>query len=534
MNRRTFFESLAGRDKAAGTATLSKIDGAPLQPFISTTGDPWDYRKAAHLLRRAMSGPTDAEIRQAVSDGLNATVEKLLLGFDPPLELISYFAGKEPNTGPPEHEGPRYDDWVWGKLSRRMRLIQWWPYVMATSPVSLQERMVFFWHDHFTTDLGKVEFAEFSYVNNRLLRGYAFGNFKDLVKEVSKDPAMIAYLDLELNTKFSLNENYARELLELFTCGRVDREGTPNYTQTDVREAARALTGWARIRSAEKGDSYHALESYFWVHLWDDTDKTFLGETGNWKLDDIIEILFEKRGDQIAWFICEKLYHHFVSLKTDEKAVEALADLFRRADWEITPVLRALFRSRHFFDLENIGCKPKDLLEFYIGMIRGMGLQHIPDFIPNADLIPYRDLFFRLEAYGMMPFHPPNVSGWPKGRDWVTPAALVPRMKFARDVARGSVEPWFFSPVSDLYRFDPLDLVRSLPDPSDLRSLVDDLALYLLGVEPSEEEREMLFLAALDGGAEYEWSLENPDQRPELRIRRLLEAVFELPKFQLY
>lgn len=538
MNRRTFFEALALQAKSdedhLAERSTNTVELSPLTPFSPSAGDGWDYQKAAHLLRRAISGPSDAEIREAVRNGMNATVEVLLSSFAPPLELIQDFAGKEPNTGPPEHEGPRYDVWVWEKLARRMRLIQWWPNVMVNSPVSVQERMVFFWHNHFTTDLGKVEFAEYCFMNNQLLRAYALGNFKELVKAVGKNPAMISYLDIELNTKFSLNENYARELLELFTTGRVDKDGNPNYTQDDVIAAARSLTGWATQRSQTKGDSYHSLEGRFWVHLWDDQPKTFLGETGNWGADDIVEILFRKRADQIAWFVCEKLYRQFVSLEPNESVVLAMADLFKRAGWEIAPVLRALLRSRHFYDQENIGCLPKNLLEFYVGMMRGMWLENIPDFVLTTDLIPYRDLFFRLEAYGQLPFHPPNVSGWPSGRAWVTPAALVPRMKFGRDVALGTVQPWFHASWKEPYRFDPLAFVRSFPNPDNLRLLADDLALFFFGVEPSENEREMLFQTILDGGVEYEWSLDNPDQRAELRIRRFLDALFQLPKFQLY
>ena len=534
MNRRTFIGRFAGKEDGAIATGQSEIDSSPLTPYIPSGGDGWDYLKAAHLLRRAMVGPTDIEIRAAVRDGLNTTVEKLLQPFGPPVALIQEFAGKEPNTGPPEPEGPRYDAWVWDKLERRTLLIQWWLKAMIDSPLSIQERMVFFWHNHFTSDVGKVEFAEFAFMNNQLLRAYALGNFKEMVKAVGKDPAMLTFLDGEVNTRFSLNENYARELLELFTTGRVDSDGHPNYSQKDVVEAARAFTGWQKQHSTSKGEAYHALESIFWWHLWDDSSKTFLGETGKWNADDIVDILFRKRADQIARFVCTKLYKRFVSLKPDNTVILAMADLFKRSNWEIKPVLQALLRSRHFFDRENIGCLPKDLMEFYIGMIRAMKLQRIPDFAPYTGIVPLRDLYFRLEAYGMLPFHPPNVSGWPTGRAWVSSAALVPRLKFARDVARGTVKPVVHTEWQDPYLFDPLSFVELFPNPHNPRVLINDMALHFLGVQPSKEESKRLFTALMDGGVEHEWNLYDPNQRSELRIRRFLEALFTLPKFQLY
>ena len=534
MNRRTFFEAFRRSEKTDTPVASQKFSRSPLEPFSSTSNDVWDYQKAAHLLRRTLIGPTHAEIDTAVREGLNTTVEKLLTPFGPSLDLIEEFAGMEPNTAPPEPEGPLYDAWVWEKLGRRARLVQWWTKAMVDSPVSVQERMVFFWHDHFPTDASKVEFAEFSFVNNQLLRAFSLGNFKDMVKAISKDPAMLTFLDGELNSRFSRNENYARELMELFTTGRVDRDGNPNYQQSDVIESARAFTGWAKQKSKSKGDTYHSLESTFWLHLWDDGPKTFLGETGNWNADEIIDILFLKRADQIAWFISEKLYRKFVCLQPDVQVVEAMADLFKRSNWEIAPVLRALFGSRHFFDREFVGCLPKDLFDFYVGLIRGMNLTNIPDFFSYADGSPYQDLYLRLGAYGQLPFSPPNVSGWPKGRALVTSAALTPRLKFARDVANGLVTPFHEQWLEYLYLFDPLTFVRSFPNPEDPHSIVNNIALYFLGVHPSSEERALLLDAILDGGVDYEWSLDDPSQRIGLRVRRFLEALFQLPKFQLY
>lgn len=538
MNRRDFLSLLNDRDGTPNAdvqvRTKGESSGSALEPFVPSAATPWDYVAAAHLLRRVMSGPTEQEIRTAVREGLHTTVERILTPFDPSTDLIASFAWGEPQTGQPEPEGPRYDAWVWDLLGRRYRLVQWCAKTMVDSPVSIQERMTFFWHDHFATQMGKIMFAEFEFINNQTLRAFALGNFKEMTREITKDPAMLVYLDGETNTKETLNENYARELLELFTVGRVDRDGVPNYTQQDVIAAARALTGWQKQASKLRPDTHQSIYSIFWHHLWDDGEKTFLGRTGKWNADDIIDIIFDVRADQVARFICGKIYRLLVSLTADHDVIDAMAAIFRASNWEIAPVLRALLLSRHFHERENIGCLPKSLLDYLVGLIRSLNVTNIPDFVKIPDRFPHRDLFFRLESYDHLPFHPPNVSGWSDGRAWVTPAALVPRIRFARELARGRVEPvhmdWWESP----YRIDPVAFAKSFPNPYDPYSLCDDIALYFLGVPPSPDEREMLYATLLDGGRDYEWDIEDPEQRPDLRLRLFLESLFTLPKFQLY
>lgn len=544
MNRRKFLSRVSepvlsslqplSPQEVERTKPLAGSALSPLAPFVPSAQSPWNYIRAAHLLRRGMTGPTEAEIRRALREGPQGTVERLLQPFDPSLELISTFAWGEPNTAAVEPEGPRYDAWVWEKLGRRFRLTQWLGLTMVDSPVSLQERMTFFWHDHFATQMGKVEFAEFEFVNNQLLRTHALGNFREMTRLVTKDPAMLTYLDGEISTRFSLNENYARELLELFTMGHADRDGNPNYTQQDVVAAARALTAWQKQPSKIHPHNHHSLQSIFWPHLWDDGVKTFLGRTGAWNADDIIDIIFERRADQVARFICAKLYRLLVSLTPNEEVIDEMAKIFKENNWEIAPVLRRLLLSEHFFDVENIGALPKSVLEYYIGLIRSLNLQNIPDFIPTTDPVPNRDLFFRLEGLDHLPFHPPNVSGWPDGRAWVSPAALVPRIKFAVDVAHGKLAPVHGMWGEERYTFDPVAFAQTFPDPDDIHILCDDMALYFFGVSPSQREREILFSALLDGGRDYEWDIAAPEQRAGTRIRSFLSALFSLPKFQLY
>lgn len=535
MNRRRFFDTLLPEQADASKATAPQAFGsAPLQRFVPGPDGPWDYAKAAHLLRRAVAGPTHAEILRAVFEGPTKTIDRLLKPFTPSTAEISDIEGHEPLVVAGQQEGEIYDEWFWEKLGKRFSLSIWWLKTMVESPTSVQERMTFFWHDMIPIQMGKVDFSEWAYVNNQLLRSHALGNVRNLIGDVTTDASMLIYLDGMLNNKFTVNENYARELLELFTCGRTDRHGNPNYTEKDVRECARALTGWAIVDSKTNGHGYKSLDSFFWPHLWDDGPKTLLGSTGNWDTQGALDVIFSRRGEQVAWHLCSNLYRRFVSLQRDDETVAAMADLLIRSDWDVAPVLRALFACTRFYEPINRGCLPKSFMDYHVGLIRSLGLEGVPDFESLSDPIPYRDLYFRLERYDHLPFSPPNVSGWPDGRAWVSPANLVPRLTFARDVMRGEAGPVYPYWSPPCYTFDVLEFARGFSDPYDPDLLCDEIAQFFLAVPPSPDERKTLMDALLGGGPAYEWDPDDPDQRAGERIRSMLEALVQLPKFQLY
>jgi uncharacterized protein (DUF1800 family) len=546
MNRRSFLTP--GRQTGAiapfaGNGSGSQLPPAPvrrsmsgLEPYVPSDTNPWDYMKAAHLLRRSMVGSTDPEIRTALAEGLDATIDRLLTPFTPASDDIATWAGQDPQVRPPAQGTPEFDAYQLAYQQHKEQLLRWWLRTIATSPVSIQEKLTYFWHNHFTSELQVVNFAEYMLTQNQLLRSNMLGNFKEFVRAVTKDLAMLIYLDGIKNYKSgarnNINENYARELMELFTMGVVDRNGTPNYTETDIAEAARALSGYAPVASP-KGGAYSGLTSQFVQSRWDSGNKTFLGRTGAWKADDVIDIIFTERAEQVAWFICGKLYRAFVYDVIDPVVVEGMSQTLRANNWEIRPVIVQLLKSAHFFDETNIGAMEKSPVDYIVGMIRGMGITDVPDFAPNATSRTGRDLAGRLMTLGQMLFDPPNVKGWPGGRTWLSTSTLPPRQKFALDLANARL----MSQRVVVYKIDPIAFAKrfpgSAPGPGALRKLTGEMARFLLNTPPSAKEEEMLFQTILDGGVDYEWNLDDPAQRADARIRKFLAAIVQLAKFQL-
>jgi uncharacterized protein (DUF1800 family) len=526
-SRRTGTTTLAARGGSQNPPAYASRTSAGLEPYSG----PWDYAHAAHLLRRAMLGPTEAEIRQAVTDGLEATITKLMTPFTPNTDMIKDWIGQDPQYRPASASQTDLDAFNQLLFTHRTQLNGWWLNTFVTSPVSIQERMTLFWHNHFTSDLQTVNIPEYMLTQNQLLRSHALGNFKQFVKDVTKDMAMLIYLDgiknYKTGSRNNINENYARELQELFTMGVVDWNGNPNYTQDDVSNAARALSGYTATPSA-KGTLYSGLNSQFIAARWDSGQKTFLGKTGNWNADDVVDIIISERGDQVAKYICEKIYRAFVYDVPDRTVIAAMASTFQGGNWEIKPVMQQLLGSAHFFDTTNIGDLDKGPVDFMIGMIRGIGLQNVPDFVMTGRQA--QDLSNRLTTLGQMVFMPPNVKGWPGGRTWISTSTLPVRQKFAIDVANAALK----LQKAVIYSFDPIAFARQFPAPDDIHALADDMALYLLNTTPSARESAILYDTLLDGGKDYEWSLDDPQQRADARIRKYLVVLFQLAKFQLY
>ena len=283
---------------------------AGLEPYVPSADRPWNEVRAGHLLRRTLIGPRPSEIAEAAQSTPEAIVDRLLA--DPPLPIP---------PGAWVHEDP-----LKGKLSKEQRQLRreqlnemraWWMDLIVNQDLSIRERMVLFWHDHFATQAKDVKRPQLMYIQNDTLRRHALGNFKTLVREITRDPAMLYYLDGRQSTAGKPNENYARELMELFTIG------IGNYTEEDVGEASRALTGW----------TVNGRKAVFKSRRYDVAPKTFLGRVGNFDDRDIIDIIFEQ--DATATFICRKLYRAFVYHYPDETVVNQMARTLRENDYEI-------------------------------------------------------------------------------------------------------------------------------------------------------------------------------------------------------
>jgi uncharacterized protein (DUF1800 family) len=348
---------------------------------------------------------------------------------------------------------------------------------------------------------------------------------------------MLIYLDGYKNKKIGntkqINENYARELMELFTCGVLDWNNNPNYTENDVLEAARSLSGWTISPSthpdATERSSRVGRSGLFLQTNWDSGSKTFMGKTGNWRYTDIISILFSERSDQIALYICEKIYRAFVYDIPDRVIIRALADDFKK-DWEIKPMLLRLLKSAHFFDKVNIGAMYKSPVDYILGSLHMMNITHIPDFALNEVSRFNRDIYNRLTSLGQSIFNPPNVKGWPGGRSWVSTSTISQRHKFMIDIINGTIS---FNKIK-YYDFDPIAFAKSFPDPTNPRTLCTDICSLMLNTTPSEKEYQMLLDTMLDGAKEYEWTIDDPSFKADIKLKKFLIEVAKLAKYQLY
>ena len=357
---------------------------------------------ARHLLARTGFGATPADIDALAAMTREEAVEAILArsgeaARTPPPDWTE-------NWQPPRTEGMSEAERLALRDTRREQgreLKGWWLAEMRATPTPLTEVMTLFWHNHFTSSLQKVKVPALMYRQNVLLRRHALGNFAALLHAVARDPAMLIYLDNARSRKEAPNENFARELLELFTLG----EG--RYDETDLKEAARAFTGWS-LDPASAQFKYRPR--------WHDSgQKEFLGTRGAYDGDDVIDLLLAR--PETAEFIVAKLWRRFVSETPDPVAVTRLAAVFRSGGYEIRPLLSALFTSQAFWAAENRGRLVKSPVDLIVGTLRLFDL-------PVAD---DRDVAWLTRRLGQDLLDPPNVKGWPGGTAWITGASLLDR-----------------------------------------------------------------------------------------------------------
>ncbi|MBL1222917.1 DUF1800 domain-containing protein [Chryseobacterium sp. L7] len=288
---------------------------------------------------------------------------------------------------------------------------------IVNSKDQLREKMAFFWHGHFAT---RINNSKFSRQLLNTIRKNALGNFKDLLFEVSQSPAMLNFLNNQQNKKGHPNENFAREVMELFTMGR------GNYTEKDIREGARAFTGWGYNKEG------HFKER---KNLHDEGSKQFLNKTGNFTGTDILNIILEQKAT--AAFITGKIYRFFVNENADSRIVEQLSTDFYNSGYDIKKLMNTIFSSTWFYDKKNIGNRIKSPIELMAGMMR-----MLPMNIQNPEnLIVYQKLL------GQMLLYPPNVAGWPSGRSWIDSSTLMLRLQIPQ--IWSGLRPLEYSPRQD-------------------------------------------------------------------------------------
>lgn len=397
-----------GMERPAGT-----LDAATaLQPYQG----PWNERLAAHLLRRAGFGGSPEEVARLAGRTMNAAVDSLVR-FPSTAGLPAVQPLFDPGAVVAQNGGVRairalgdmqrrtfFKELRMGEHRSIIALQRWWLERMLTTPAPLQEKMTLFYHGHFTTAaIEKGVTPVMVYNQNQLFRTFALGNLRELAWNVSIDPAMLLYLDNARNDKAHPNENYAREFMELFTLG-VD-----HYTEEDVRQAARAWTGWKVDRLTNT--------AFFAPRQHDDGVKTFLGRTGNLGARDVVNVVFAQ--PQCAGFFASALLNAFVYNAPEPALVDAVAALIRKHDYEVLPVMSTLLRSNVFYSARAYRALVKSPVEFVIGAHKALGLTQLE---PNAQRA--------LAQSGQILFYPPNVAGWPGGQNWITSDTILARANF--------------------------------------------------------------------------------------------------------
>jgi hypothetical protein len=432
---------------AAGREVTVAADSNPWAPYVPSARAPWDLRRVVHLHRRAGFAGTWKELRRDLADGPRASIDRLL-------------QGKARQDGVPDDFARTAD-----KLARNAvaagdtgRLQAWWFYRLLFGPDPLGERLTLMWHNHFATSAAKVGLAVWR--QNELFRKLARAPFGELLTAVVHDPALLLWLDAPANRKGHPNENLARELMELFTLG------IGHYTEQDVREAARILTGWTVA-----GDRFRADPA-----LHDAGEKTVLRRKGRWHGDDLVRILLDHpaTAERLAGRLCELFMGEDAA---GAAAVPSLAAGLRQHHLNVGWAVETVLRSQAFFAEANLGNRILGPVEYIVGAARTLEL-----FEPSPNTLVLADLAGSL---GQSLFYPPNVGGWPGGRAWITTRAVIGRANFVAALLDGEMVG-LPAPV------DPVALARRHGRGADLQSAVVFFSELLLGGAPSPAWRARL------------------------------------------
>ncbi len=397
----------------------------PLSPKL------WDRTKAAHLLNRAGFGGPPEEIDALTQNGMAYAIHRLVDGpatpapapapeWAQPRDIAAYreqvriAVMANPEADEAQRRQARRQIVQAERREQQQNLLDltdWWLQRMVTASDPLEEKMTLFWHGHFATSAQKVHDAYLMWRQNQTFREFARGNFCALTKAVSRDPAMLVWLDLQQSRAKHANENFSRELMELFTLG----EG--NYSEKDVTEGARAFTGY-RINPPD--ETFRLAERDH-----DAGPKQFLGRTGNFDGDGAIDIILDQPA--CARFIARKLWTFFASEHPSPALVDALAATLRSNRYEVRPALHQMFTSAEFYAPEVIRSQIKSPVQWMVQTAR----------VFNGELPPPVQVFGALRSMGQMPFVPPSVKGWDGGKAWISTSTLLFRYNFAQAMLRG-------------------------------------------------------------------------------------------------
>jgi len=496
-------------DEYRPAGSLTDFDEA-----LAEYNGPWNPRLAAHFLRRAGFGGSASEIAAVASAGMQASVQRLI-----------HF-GQDTMPAAPDGDisfdfGPTAD-----KRQRQRSFLatqMWFVSRCLQTPNPLRERMVYFWSNHFTSGLGQDGITPQLMVNQyNLFARYALGNYAELTHEISKDGAMLLYLNNAQNRQAHPNENYARELMELFTMG------VGNYAEQDVRESARAFTGWTVLRRQDDA-------VMFMPQFHDNGSKTFLGRRGDFMGDDIVDIIMQQGAT--PRYIAHKFARNFIYDNPEPGLIDALAVRFRATNYDVAKLMGVILRSNVFYSDRAYRALVKSPLELVIGAHKALGATNVEPLALNA-----------MRQMGQVTMQPPNVAGWPGGAMWINTGTLLARINYLNQLAlskSGGQNPAAVAGTDTMMAMvdNPAAAMRmgaNVADPTqwisgvnmgDPGAVADRILWMSVQADVTAQQRQTIvaYLSTDDAGMHTQLTMENVDEK----VRGAMSLAFALPSFQL-
>ena len=534
--------------KVKGTA--STLLNTALDPYDG----PWDFAQAAHLLRRCTFGPNLQQIQTAVEQGLDATVETLFTMPAAPIPPVNFDVFDDPNvpvggTWITASYTSGYQHWFYRNRSLRAWIME----QLINERTCILEKMTLFWHNHFAVSEIIDPKYTFRYIST--LRNYAWGNFKDLVKAMCIDPAMLRFLNGNQNVQSAPNENFARELLELYTLGKGELAGPgdyTSYTEEDVLEIARILTGWRD--HGHLSTSVEEIGIHFIPIHHDPNSKRLSHRFNNIEIPNmgaeeyahLIDIIFLKK--EAARFICRKLYRWFVGYKIEEEieqeVIHPMAELLFEHNFNIQIALETLLKSQHFFSIFNKGHMIKSPLDFVLSPLKQFGIP-IGNSLENWQDVLYF-LYFRAANMGQEYLFPPDVGGWSAYyqaplyyRRWINGSTLSARFEYINVLTKNGYTIADYS-----IKINPLPILEYIENPYNPDDLIQQLARLIYPMPLTEEQLSELKEVLLPGLPDFEWTVEyeaylTSPSDTELsnaitnKLKHLLNAMFGLEEYHL-
>lgn len=539
-------------------------------PYLDEYKGVWSAAQARHLLKRTTFGPSVQMVDTSIGAGLNGTIETLFAPLsmpDPPLKSIPDGTGNNQLNDPVAKYG---ETWVNGApfpninppmlrnrvlRSRSKSLYSWTILQMHYSEISIREKMTLFWHNHFVVADGTIAHREYLYYN--LLRKFATGNFKELTKEITIDTGMFLYLSGAENTNLSPNENYSRELLELFTVGKGELAAPGDYThftEDDVIAMAKVLTGWRVLPVSNQ----NTLKAQFTANTHTQGNKQLshrfnnavIAENGEQEYKDLIEVIFQQ--EECARYIMRKLYRWFVhkeiTNEVETNIIEPLATILRNSNYEIAPALKVLLKSEHFYNAT--ACMIKSPMDLMMSVTRGLDINPPLGEVEDEYDHAYHRYIMSTDLDQALFYHP-NVAGWKAwyqepqfDKLWINNLLLPKRHEFCRLMVEGGT----FSYNDVNYRVTALvpvlDIVKKITDAADPNVLVNRLAEIMFNYPITDKQLISLKEILIPGLPDFEWTVEysdylaNPSDQSlaasvENKLKGLFSVMVRMSEFQI-